>query len=456
MRRSSTRIRPSPSCSPPCSSARGSRWAWTPSTSRCTTWATGSRRRRATEELWTTSPDRSRAFWLSVYERFLDGHGSPHGRRPARDAVPRVHGPRELRALRRRGAGARRRCGRPASLLGVVSNFEEWLERLLEQLGVLDVFDVRVISGLEGIEKPDPRIYRLALERAGVEPAEAAFVGDSPEFDIDPPAAIGMFPVLIDRRDRHPDFAGDADPAAHRAARRPGGGMRTYTAEEAEAELPALREQLARIRDVAPDADRREPAHHRRARRRRRRGGRLRLVRGEPAAPRRRHGSGRARTSCCATPRAVSSTSPPSARAGSSSCAGAPTRTGWRFWHEQDSGFLGPAAAVSDRRRSSVVLGEADDPPPGIEAARGRRPARGTRPARTSSWRPAPEADAVYSWRRRAAGSSRRRGRASSACDGSRARRRAWIGLLFPELVRERRRRDERARRVRRRRSPSG
>lgn len=159
------------------------------------------------EELWTTSPNRSRAFWLSVYERFLDGMGLPTGDGLHEtlyreftdlanyalfdDVTPM------LSALRRSGA-----------VLGVVSNFEEWLERLLEQLGVLRHFDVRVISGLEGMEKPDPRIYRLALDRAGVEPGEAAFVGDSPEFDIDPPAALGMFPVLIDRRDRYPGFAG--------------------------------------------------------------------------------------------------------------------------------------------------------------------------------------------------------------------------------------------------------
>jgi FMN phosphatase YigB (HAD superfamily) len=67
---------------------------------------------------------------------------------------------------------------------------------------------VRVISGLEGIEKPDPRIYRLGLERAGVCASETAFVGDNPEFDIDPPAALGMFPVLIDRRDRYPEHPG--------------------------------------------------------------------------------------------------------------------------------------------------------------------------------------------------------------------------------------------------------
>jgi FMN phosphatase YigB (HAD superfamily) len=65
-----------------------------------------------------------------------------------------------------------------------------------------------VISGLDGIEKPDPRIYELALARAGVTAGEAAFVGDNPEFDVDPPAALGMFPVLIDRRERHPQHDG--------------------------------------------------------------------------------------------------------------------------------------------------------------------------------------------------------------------------------------------------------
>jgi putative hydrolase of the HAD superfamily len=65
-----------------------------------------------------------------------------------------------------------------------------------------------VISGVEGVEKPDPAIYRLALDRAGVDAADAAFVGDNPEFDVAPAAALGMTPVLIDRRGRHPDAAG--------------------------------------------------------------------------------------------------------------------------------------------------------------------------------------------------------------------------------------------------------
>jgi putative hydrolase of the HAD superfamily len=88
--------------------------------------------------------------------------------------------------------------------LGVVSNFEEWLERLLDELEIASAFQVRVISGVEGLEKPDPRIFRLALARAGVRADESVYVGDSPTFDVEPARAVGMTPVLIDRRNRHP------------------------------------------------------------------------------------------------------------------------------------------------------------------------------------------------------------------------------------------------------------
>ena len=39
-------------------------------------------------------------------------------------------------------------------------------------------FDGHVISGLEGVAKPDPRIFKILLERHGLEPASTAFVDD--------------------------------------------------------------------------------------------------------------------------------------------------------------------------------------------------------------------------------------------------------------------------------------
>jgi putative hydrolase of the HAD superfamily len=160
-----------------------------------------------TGETWSTSPERSRRFWARVYSTLLGELGLPFG-----DGVQRAvyetftdlanyrlfpDVPDTLKRLH--GAGL---------TLGVVSNFEEWLERLLESLGVTRYFDVRVISGAEGVEKPDPRIFRLALERTGMVPEESVYVGDSPAFDIEPAQAVGMFPILLDRRGRYPDHPG--------------------------------------------------------------------------------------------------------------------------------------------------------------------------------------------------------------------------------------------------------
>ena len=99
-------------------------------------------------------------------------------------------------------------CRAAGLTLGVVSNFEEWLERLLDELEVSSYFDVRVISGVEGMEKPDPAIFHLALDRAGVTPADAVYVGDNPVFDTEPAEALGMRGVLIDRRGRYPEHRG--------------------------------------------------------------------------------------------------------------------------------------------------------------------------------------------------------------------------------------------------------
>lgn len=155
--------------------------------------------------LWSVSPERSRAFWEVVYRSFLEeiGVDGDHGPLVERlfdrftdlasyrlhpDVVP------TLERLRRAGLA-----------LGVVSNFEEWLERLLEQLEVTAYFPVRVISGIEGVEKPDPEIFRIALDRAGMTAEESVYVGDHPWFDVEAAREVGMLPVLIDRRGAYPE-----------------------------------------------------------------------------------------------------------------------------------------------------------------------------------------------------------------------------------------------------------
>lgn len=161
----------------------------------------------ARDERWTTSLDGSRRFWTGVYERMLWDLGLPTGD-GLRESLYRGFTDLRNYGLFDDVVPALEGLALTGRSLGVVSNYEPWLEDLLVSEGVADLLPVRVISGIEGIEKPDPRIYELALERTEVQAHEAVYVGDNPEFDVDPPAALGMFTVLIDRRDRHPDHAG--------------------------------------------------------------------------------------------------------------------------------------------------------------------------------------------------------------------------------------------------------
>jgi putative hydrolase of the HAD superfamily len=76
------------------------------------------------------------------------------------------------------------------------------------QLGGL--FDAILIEGELGYGKPDPRVYRNALEMLGVKPEEATMVGDNLEFDVLAPQELGVYGVWIDLR-------GEGAPAKHAA-----------------------------------------------------------------------------------------------------------------------------------------------------------------------------------------------------------------------------------------------
>ncbi len=88
--------------------------------------------------------------------------------------------------------------------LGLVSNTGRDLDAFVEH-HKLDV-DVALSSGAHGKVKPDPSIFRAALERLGVAREHAAMVGDSPEDDIEGARAIGMRAFLVDRDDRFPEI----------------------------------------------------------------------------------------------------------------------------------------------------------------------------------------------------------------------------------------------------------
>lgn len=89
--------------------------------------------------------------------------------------------------------------------IGLVSNTGRDLEEFVAHHG-LDV-DVAIGSRAFGRTKPHRAIFTAALERIEVEPRAAAMVGDSPEDDVEGARALGMRAFLLDRENRHPEWA---------------------------------------------------------------------------------------------------------------------------------------------------------------------------------------------------------------------------------------------------------
>ena len=84
--------------------------------------------------------------------------------------------------------------------LGLISNsIVENATILLQHLGLKRFFDVVVISGEENLNKPDPEVFRRALERIGVTASEAMMVGDSLGDDIKGAKSVGMTAVWENR-----------------------------------------------------------------------------------------------------------------------------------------------------------------------------------------------------------------------------------------------------------------
>jgi len=87
--------------------------------------------------------------------------------------------------------------------LVVVSNANGTVEALLERLGLRAFFDVVFDSHREGVEKPDPRFFRLALERSGSRADRTVHVGDFYHVDVAGARAAGLAAVLVDGAGLH-------------------------------------------------------------------------------------------------------------------------------------------------------------------------------------------------------------------------------------------------------------
>lgn len=83
--------------------------------------------------------------------------------------------------------------------LSVISNFDGRLRMILEHLGVSKFFSQVLLSSELGADKPDPEIYRRALQLSGTRPNEILHVGDDPVRDWQGATAAGLSVFQLDR-----------------------------------------------------------------------------------------------------------------------------------------------------------------------------------------------------------------------------------------------------------------
>jgi putative hydrolase of the HAD superfamily len=150
---------------------------------------------RALEQPRATDRERATAYLEAL---FLEA-GVPATRLgEVRECLARLHGELHLWSGIADGTHEALSRLRVAGLrLGVVSNSDGRVEEALEAAGLRRYFDVVIDSALAGVEKPDPAIFRAALDALRVAPEEALYVGDLYEVDVLGARAAGMPAVLL-------------------------------------------------------------------------------------------------------------------------------------------------------------------------------------------------------------------------------------------------------------------
>ena len=86
-------------------------------------------------------------------------------------------------------------------LVGIISNSDGRLVNQLKSMKIWELFDTVVDSREVGVEKPDPEIFKIALNRLNAQPEEAIYIGDIYSIDIKPAQRIGMKAILFDPGD---------------------------------------------------------------------------------------------------------------------------------------------------------------------------------------------------------------------------------------------------------------
>ena len=81
--------------------------------------------------------------------------------------------------------------------LGIIANQNAGAKQRLEVFGIREYFQVVVTSAELGFAKPDPRIFREALRKAGCSASQAYMIGDRLNNDIEPAKKLGFATIWV-------------------------------------------------------------------------------------------------------------------------------------------------------------------------------------------------------------------------------------------------------------------
>ena len=87
--------------------------------------------------------------------------------------------------------------------ISILSNWGTHLRAVLRRFGLDQYAQFVIVSAEVGIAKPDPRIFHLAISKAGSPPHRLLYVGDHIGDDIEGAQSAGLDALLIDRGNRH-------------------------------------------------------------------------------------------------------------------------------------------------------------------------------------------------------------------------------------------------------------
>lgn len=154
-------------------------------------------------DTWTAD-ERIYAFYIRYYAQFLDdlgvrnpdhSHGSEIIRRYLDVSNWELYPDTAEALVTLHAAGYR---------MGVASDWNSGLSKILHAYGLSRYLDWAIVSGTIGFAKPSPQFYRLVAQRAHLPVDRIVHVGDSYYADVRGARTVGMDAVLLDRARRWP------------------------------------------------------------------------------------------------------------------------------------------------------------------------------------------------------------------------------------------------------------